>query len=167
MVPYVLQMHPGMVLGAARRALDEIIDAAPRIRRGSRINLSRPPALSELTWFQRELGKLDARVRSVRSLALETLTEADRVIGRGERAELPLLDRMQTAASLAAKTAVEVVTRAFRHAGAAAILETSVLGKLVRDLNTISAHGVMSEAGFESHAEFVLGLQTPETRRMV
>ncbi|MFC8224952.1 acyl-CoA dehydrogenase family protein [Streptomyces sp. NPDC057287] len=167
MVPYVLQMHPGMVLGAARRALDEIIDAAPRIRRGSRINLSRPAALSELTWFQRELGELDARVRSVRSLAMETLTEVDQVIGRGEKAELPLLDRMQTTASLAAKTAVEVVTRVFRHAGAAAILEGSVFGKLVRDLNTISAHGVMSEAGFESHAEFVLGLQTPENRRMV
>ncbi|WP_371774411.1 hypothetical protein [Streptomyces sp. NBC_01438] len=42
-------MHPGTVLGAARRALDETIDAAPRIRRGSRINLSRPPAPSELT----------------------------------------------------------------------------------------------------------------------
>ncbi|MFC9552301.1 hypothetical protein ACFTWF_15745 [Rhodococcus sp. NPDC056960] len=62
---------------------------------------------------------------------------------------------------------VEVVTRVFRHAGASAILEDSVLAKLVRDLNTISAHGVMSEAGFESHAEFILGLQTDDNRRMV
>ncbi|NED89592.1 hypothetical protein G3I76_57155, partial [Streptomyces sp. SID11233] len=82
----------------------------------------RPPALSELTWFQRELGELDARVRAARSLCLETLTEVDEVVGRGERAELPLLDRMQTTASLAAKTAVDVATRVFRHAGAAAIL---------------------------------------------
>ncbi|MDF3307050.1 acyl-CoA dehydrogenase family protein [Rhodococcus sp. T2V] len=167
MVPFVLQMHPGMVLGAARRALDEIVGAAPKIRRGGRINLHQPPALTELTWFQRELGELDARVRAARSLCIDTLHQVNDVIDAGDRVQLPLLDQMQTAASLAAKTSVEVVTRAFRHAGAAAILDDSLLSKLLRDLNTISAHGVMGEAGFESHAEFILGLQTDENRRMV
>ncbi|RZL84442.1 MAG: hypothetical protein EOP32_03610 [Rhodococcus sp. (in: high G+C Gram-positive bacteria)] len=167
MVPFVLQMHPGMVLGAARRALDEIITAAPKIRRGGRINLQQPPALTELTWFRRELGELDARIRAARSLCIDTLHQVNDVVDACGRVQLPLLDQMQTAASLAAKTSVEVVTRAFRHAGAGAILEDSILSKLLRDLNTISAHGVMGEAGFESHAEFILGLQTDDNRRMV
>jgi alkylation response protein AidB-like acyl-CoA dehydrogenase len=167
MVPFVLQMHPGMVLGAARRALDEIVGSAARIRRGGRINLAQPPSLAESTWFQRELGELDARVRAVRSLCLDTLEQVNEVVDADAKVRLPLLDRMQTAASLSAKTAVEVVTRAFRHAGASAILEDSLLSKLVRDLNTISAHGVMGEAGFETHAEFLLGLQDESNRRMV
>ena len=167
MVPYVLQMHPGMVLGAARRALDEIIAAAPKIRRGGRIQLQEPQALSEATWFQRELGELDIKVRAARALALETLHDVDVVLASGGRVQLPLLDRMQASATHAAKTSVDVVTRVFRFSGASAILEDSVLGKLLRDLNTICAHGVLSEAGYEMHAEFLLGLQTEQNRRMV
>ena len=167
MVPYVLQMHPGMVLGAARRALDEVISAAPRMRRGSRINLTQPPSLSEQTWFQRELGELDARVLAARALSLSTNSRVRDVLDAGQRVDLELLDAMQTAATFAAKTAVEVVTRIFRHVGAAAIVEGSLYARLLRDLNTISAHGVLSEAGFETHAEFILGLQDETNRRMV
>lgn len=167
MVPFVLQMHPGMVLGAARRALDEIIGAAPKIRRGGRIQLAAPAPLSELTWFQRELGELDVKVGAARSYCIETLELVTAVLDAGGKVELPQLDRMQTAASYAAKTAVEVVTRVFRFSGSSAILEDSLLAKLLRDLNTICAHGVLGEAGFEIHAEFILGLQTEENRRMV
>jgi len=167
MVPFVLQMHPGMVLGAARRALDTLIDSAHRIRRGSRINLTAPASLAESTWFQRELGELDVRVRAARSFCVETLADVRAVMEAGRRIELPQLDQMQTAASHAAKTAVEVTTRCFRHTGAAAILEDSLLAKILRDLNTICAHGVLGEAGFETHAEFLLGLQTEQNRRMV
>lgn len=167
LTPFLLQMHPGMVLGAARRALDTLIELAPNLRRGSRINLQRSSSLAEATWFQRELGELDVRVRAARSLCIETLSDVRVHLDGGNRAELRELDRMQTAASYAAKTSVEVVTRCFRHTGAMSIVADSLLGKLLRDLNTICAHGVLSEAGFETHAEFILGLQTAETRRMV
>lgn len=153
-------------LGAARRALDEIVATGPKIRRGGRIQLS-PPPLSEATWFQRELGELDARVLSARALALMTLQDARQVVDRGEHVELELLDRMQTAASFAAKVAVDVVTRVFRFSGASVILESSLLSRLLRDLNTVCAHGVLSESGFETHAEYMLGLQTVENRRMI
>lgn len=167
MVPYVLQMHPGMILGTARRALDQMIATAPKIRRGGRIQLSAPAPLSEATWFQRELGELDARVRAARALVIGTLRDVRDVIDRGDEIGLEHLDAMQTAATYSAKTAVEVVTRVFRFSGASAILESSLLGRLLRDLNTISAHGVVSEAGFEMHAEYILGLQTVENRRMI
>lgn len=168
MVPFVLQMHPGMVLGAARRALDEITTAAHQIRRGGRIQLAQPPSLAELSWFQRELGELDARVAAARALCVATLTEVRDAMDLGDTAvDLRLLDAMQTAGSHAAKCAVEVTTRVFRHSGASAILEDALLAKLLRDLNTICAHGIMSEAGFETHGEFILGLQTAENRRMV
>lgn len=167
MTPFLLQMHPGMVLGAARRAVDTLIELAPRLRRGSRINLQQSQALAEATWFQRELGELDVRVRAARSFCVETLTEVRDLLDIGGRAQLAQLDQMQTAASYAAKVSVEVVTRCFRHTGAMSIVADSLLGKLLRDLNTISAHGVLSEAGFETHAEFILGLQTAENRRMV
>ena len=167
MVPYILQMHSGMVLGAARRALDEIIAAAPKTRRGGRINLTQPSALAELTWFQRELGELDARVQAARAFAIAANARVGDVIDSGDRVRLELLDQMQTASSLAAKTSVEVVTRAFRHAGSAAIIDSSLLSRLLRDMNTICAHGVLSEAGFEMHGEFMLGLQDESNRRIV
>ncbi|WP_159709018.1 acyl-CoA dehydrogenase family protein [Arthrobacter sp. 18067] len=167
MTPYVLQMHPGMVLGAARRALDEIIAVAPTKRRGSRINISASSSLAESSWFQRELGELDAQVRAARALALEAnQLVQNRLAGSGE-VDLELLDLMQTACSFAGKTAQHVITRAFRHTGAQAIADDGVLSRLLRDINTILAHGVLGEIGFELHGEFALGLQTPQNRRMV
>ncbi|MGI5143974.1 MULTISPECIES: acyl-CoA dehydrogenase family protein [unclassified Streptomyces] len=167
MVPYVLQMHSGMVLGAARRALDEIRDMAPTKRRGSRINIGTSNALSEESWFQREFGELDARVRAARALAIETNQKVHERLVAGEPMDLELHDTMQTASSLAGRTANDAIVRCYRFAGAEAIREGHVLGRLLRDINTVLAHGVLGEVGFEMHGEFVLGLQTPETRRMI
>lgn len=174
MVPYVLQMHPGMVLGAARRALDEIIAMAPTKRRGSRINIGTPKSLAESSWFQREIGELDAQLSAARALALdvnrrvhEALNEGRDAVSQGGQLDLELLDLMQTSASFAGKTANYVITRAFRHAGAQAIADDTVLSRLLRDINTILAHGVLGEAGFEMHGEYILGLQTLDNRRMV
>ncbi|WP_181762648.1 acyl-CoA dehydrogenase family protein [Pseudarthrobacter sp. B4EP4b] len=174
MVPYVLQMHPGMVLGAARRALNEIIRMAPNKRRGSRINIGTPKSLAESSWFQREIGELDAQLSAARAFALdvnrrvhEALEAGRDAVSQGGQLELELLDLMQTSASFAGKTANQVITRAFRHAGAEAIADTSVLSRLLRDINTILAHGVLGEAGFEMHGEYLLGMQTLDNRRMV
>lgn len=174
MVPYVLQMHPGMVLGAARRALDEIIAMAPTKRRGSRINIGTPKSLAESSWFQREIGELDAQINAARAFALdvnrrvyEAVEEGRDAVSQGGQLELELLDLMQTSASFAGKTANHVITRAFRHAGAQAIADDTVLSRLLRDINTILAHGVLGEAGFEMHGEYILGMQTLDNRRMV
>ncbi|MDI2099228.1 acyl-CoA dehydrogenase family protein [Ruicaihuangia caeni] len=167
MVPYVLQMHPGMVLGAARRALDEISRMAPTKRRGSRINLGASTSLAESSWFQRELGQLDASVLAARALVMTTLSRVDQRLQAGDGIDLELMDAMQLASSYAGQTAQHVITRAFRHAGAEAIAESGVLPRLLRDINTVLAHGVLGEIGFELHGEFMLGLQTLETRRMI
>ncbi|MCG2622979.1 hypothetical protein LVY72_13840 [Arthrobacter sp. I2-34] len=167
MVPYILQMHPGMVLGAARRALDEIIAMAPTKRRGSRINIGASKSLAESSWFQRELGELDAQIRAARALALEANQRVGDTLAAGGEISLELLDSMQTASSFAGKTAHHVITRAFRQAGAQAIADDSVLSRLLRDINTILAHGVLGEVGFELHGEFTLGLQTADNRRMI
>lgn len=167
MTPFVLQMHQGMALGAARRALDELMVLAATRRPGSRINTEIRPTLAEETWFQREIGELDARVRAARAWSMATLEELDAVTSTGMPVELQLLDLLQTCSSHAAKTAAEVVGRAFRHAGSAAISDSNIFQKVLRDINTICAHAVLGEVGFEMHGEFLLGLQTPENRRMV
>lgn len=167
MVPYVLQMHSGMVLGAARRALDEIARMAPTKKRGSRINIGASSSLSEESWFQREFGELDARVRAARAFAIETNDRVHERLLAGEAMDLKLHDMMQTALSLAGKTANDVIVRCFRFAGAEVIRQGHVLGRLLRDINKVPAHGVLGELGFKMHGEFTLGLQTPENRRMI
>jgi alkylation response protein AidB-like acyl-CoA dehydrogenase len=167
MVPYVLQMHSGMILGAARRALDEITAAAPNKRRGSRINIGEPKSLADSSWFQRELGQLDAEVRAARALCLETNERVRRHVDTVVAVDLELHDAMQVASAHAGSTAARVITRAFRAAGAEAIAESHVLGRLLRDVNTVLAHGVLGEIGFELHGEYVLGLQDESNRRMV
>ncbi|MEU4311128.1 acyl-CoA dehydrogenase family protein [Nocardia sp. NPDC024068] len=165
--PYVLLANAGHPLGAARRALDFIIDAAPRIRRGARINSAPVPSLAEASWFQRELGELDTQWAAADSLVRATLTQVGARLTAGEPIELADTDRLQVASSFATKTALEIVTRVFRHLGAGAILDSHPVGRQLRDLNTLAAHGGLGEAGFESHGEFVLGLQDEGSRRLV
>jgi alkylation response protein AidB-like acyl-CoA dehydrogenase len=164
---YVLQGNGAYPLGVARRALDELLQAAPLVRRGARINTEQMPSLAEASWFQRELGELNARWLAADSLARRTLAQLGE--RQGARAELTLADTdaLQIVSSFACQTGVDIVTRVFRVLGASAIRDETLIARQLRDLNTLAAHGGLGEAGFENHGAFILGLQDEARRRVV
>ena len=164
---YVLQGNGAYPLGVARQALDELVRAAPRVRRGARINQGQMPSLAEASWFQRELGELNARWLAADSLARRTLAQlGDRLDARAEFT-LADTDALQIVSSFACQTGVDIVTRVFRVLGASAIRDEALIARQLRDLNTLAAHGGLGEAGFESHGAFILGLQDEALARVV
>ena len=71
---------------------------------------------------------------------------------------------MRSVCSYSTDVAAEVVTQAFRFAGGAALFESSVLQRCLRDINAGAQHQMVSDTAYENHGQFMLGL--PDARVM-
>ena len=71
---------------------------------------------------------------------------------------------MRSLATYSTDVALDVATQAFRFAGGAALFDSSILQRCLRDLNAGAQHQMVSDAAYENHGQFLLGL--PEARAM-
>ena len=157
---FVTNEHSAFALGVARRALTEVLEVGQSKTRGYiSINpLARRPA------FQRMLSESDLRLRAVRALNVEVLEEAWRVVYGGSPPPPPLQARMRSCATYTTDVAVDITTQAFRFAGGAALFDSSVLQRCLRDINAGAQHQMVSDAAYENHGQFMLGL--PDAKAM-
>ena len=156
---FVTNEHSAFALGVARRALTEALEVGTSKTRGyTSINpLARRPA------FQRMLSESDLRLRSVRALNVEVLEEAWEVVCAGSPPPPPLQARMRSCATYTTDVAVDIVTQAFRFAGGAALFDSSVLQRCLRDINAGAQHQMVSDAAYENHGQFMLELPDAKT----
>ncbi len=157
---FVTNEHSAFALGVARRALTEVLEVGQVKTRGyTSVNpLARRPA------FQRMLSESDLRLRAVRALNVEVLEEAWQVVCDGAPPPPPLQARMRSCATYTTDVAVDIVTQAFRFAGGAALFDSSMLQRCLRDINAGAQHQMVSDAAYENHGQFMLGL--PDAKAM-
>ena len=157
---FVTNEHSAFALGVGRRALDAVTDVAASKTRGyNSVNL-----LAERPAFQRALGECDLRLRAARSLNVETLEEAWQSVCDGRTPAPDLQARMRGCATYATDVAADVVSQAFRYGGGAALFVSSILQQCLRDINAAAQHQMVSDAAYENHGQFLLGL--PDARVM-
>ena len=157
---FVTNEHSAFALGVARRGLCEALEVGRAKTRG--YNSVNPLALRPA--FQRMLSESDLALRAARALNVEILEEAWRVVSSGRPPDPPLQARMRSCATYTTDVAVDVVTRAFRFAGGAALFDSSVLQRCLRDINAAAQHQMVSDAAYENDGQFMLGL--PDARIM-
>ena len=157
---FVTNEHSAFALGVARRALSAVIEIGSSKTRG--YNSVNP--LAHRAAFQRMLSEGDLRLRAARSLNVEILEEAWEVVCGGQTPAPELQARMRSVATFSTDVAAEVVTQAFRFAGGAALFESSILQRCLRDINAGAQHQMVSDTAYENHGQFLLGL--PEARAM-
>ena len=157
---FVTNEHSAFALGVARRALNAAVEVGSTKTRGyTSINsLARRPA------FQRMLGECDLRLRAARALNVELLEEAWQVVCDGRTPEPGLQAQLRSCATFTTDVALDVATQAFRFGGGAALFESSVLQRSLRDINAAAQHQMVSDAAYENHGQFILGL--PEAKAM-
>jgi alkylation response protein AidB-like acyl-CoA dehydrogenase len=150
---YVAKEHGSVAIGAARRALDELITIATTTR-----GTFRTSKLDERQVVHRFIGEADLKLRSARALMHEQYGALyDKVI----RGQLPVaadIADVRAIAVYATDIAVWVATQAFHFAGNTGLHHPHVLGRLLRDLNTAGLHQVMSDTAYENHGKLRLGL---------
>ena len=152
---YVSNEHAAFALGAARRALDEIVAVAQAKLRGFSPS---PSSLISRGAFQRDIGHCDLKLRSARALAYQVFEDAwDTLCRDGDLTERQYV-QMRSAATYATEVSLDVATLAFRYGGANALFEGHVLQRCLRDINAAAQHLMVSDISYENHGQFVLGL---------
>ena len=150
---YVAKEHGSVALGAARRALDELVRIATTTR-----GTFRSSKLDERQVVHRFIGEADLKLRAARALMHERYGQLWRKVNAGEKPDGPDIADVRAICVYATDVAIEIATMAYHFAGNTGLHHPHVIGRLLRDLNTAGIHQVMSDTAYENHGKFRLGL---------
>jgi alkylation response protein AidB-like acyl-CoA dehydrogenase len=148
--------HVGFALGAARRALDEIIALAPRrVKAWTRVTLGSHAA------FQMDLGRAEARLGAARAYAFSVLGAMWDRARAGEALSLDDWAAIRLVGTYVTDVAAEVTAFAYRSGGAGALYATSPLQQYFRDMHAATQHIAATDDAYEFAGQVRLGVGVP------
>jgi alkylation response protein AidB-like acyl-CoA dehydrogenase len=150
---YVAKEHGAVAIGAARRALDEIVAVATTTQ-----GTYRPSKLPDRQVFQRFVAESDIKVRSARALMHERYGRLYDKVAAGHPVEGEDIADVRAICLYATDVAMGVANGAFHFAGNTGLHHPHVIGRLLRDLNTAGIHQVMSDTAYENHGKYRMGV---------
>ncbi|HEY2403040.1 MAG TPA: acyl-CoA dehydrogenase family protein [Steroidobacteraceae bacterium] len=150
---YVAKEHAAVALGAARRALDELVKIATSTR-----GTFRSSSLDARQIVHREISTADLKIRSALALLMNRYDSLFEKVEAGQKITHAEIADTRAISVHATDVAIGVATMAFHFAGNTGLRHPHILGRLIRDLNTAGLHQVMSDTAYESHGKFRLGL---------
>ncbi len=150
---YVAKEHGAVALGAARRALDELVKIATTTRSAFRAS-----SLDQRPVVHRKISEANLKVRSALALMVECYDAIYQRVRAGHRVTHAEIADTRAICVRATDVAIETVTMAFHFAGNTGLRHPHILGRLLRDLNVAGIHQVMSDTAYENHGKFVLGM---------
>jgi alkylation response protein AidB-like acyl-CoA dehydrogenase len=150
---YVAKEHGSVAIGAARRALDELIKIATTTR-----GTFRSSKLDERQVVHRQIAEADLKLRAARALLHERYGQLWEKVKAGSLPDGADIADVRAIALHATDAAVAIATMAYHFAGNTGLHHPHVIGRLLRDLNTAGIHQVMSDTAYENHGKFRLGL---------
>lgn len=143
----------GLYFGVARRALDEMVALVAPKQRG----YGRPSATADRGVVQRAIGEGDMKLRAVRALAMQVLTDVWATVCRGDTPSVAQQVDQRAVTVLAAETAVDIAGKAMRYGGGQAIFLDHALQRCLRDLETAAVHLFVSDVAYEHRGQLMLG----------
>jgi alkylation response protein AidB-like acyl-CoA dehydrogenase len=150
---YVAKEHGSVAIGAARRALDELIKLATTTRGTFRFS-----KLDERQVVHRQIAEADLKLRGARALMHERYDRLWQKVSAGDLPDGADIADVRAICVHATDIAVAIATMAYHFAGNTGLHHPHVIGRLLRDLNTAGIHQVMSDTAYENHGKFLLGL---------
>jgi indole-3-acetate monooxygenase len=150
---YVAKEHGSVAIGAARRALDELIQLATTTR-----GTFRSSRLDERQVVHRFIAQADLKLRAARALMHERYDQLYDSVSNGNLPDGAAIADVRAICVHATDVAIETATTCYHFAGNTGLHHPHVMGRLLRDLNTAGLHQVMSDTAYENHGKFRLGL---------
>jgi alkylation response protein AidB-like acyl-CoA dehydrogenase len=150
---YVAKEHGSVAIGAARRALDELIKIATTTR-----GTFRSSKLDERQVVHRQIAEADLKLRAARALMHERYGQLWQKVSARALPEGADIADVRAICVHATDTAIATATMAYHFSGNTGLHHPHVIGRLLRDLNTAGIHQVMSDTAYENHGKFRLGL---------
>lgn len=149
---------PAVMLGAARRCLDDLAALAAAKSRGYTVKTT----LADRGVFQVFLGEADLKLKAARALSIATgekLLAATEALGHS-----PEANEAETRAVgvLCSDTAIQVVNGVVGYAGGEGVREGHRFERTLRDMHMAGTHMFVSNVAYENHAQFLM--QRPDVR---
>jgi len=157
MMAMLTPAHVGFALGAARRALDEIIAVAPR-----RIKLWTRTLLGDHPAFHMDLGRASAKLAAARAYGFEVIGAMwDRNL-TGEVLSVADWAAVRMSATYVTEVAAEVTGFAYHAGGGSALYASSPLQRMFRDVHAATQHIAATDDAYEFAGRALLG-NAPES----
>ncbi len=151
---FVAYEHAAFATGLARTALDTLRGIAIEKKRGYGPNAV---GVADRAVVQRLIGHGDLRLRAARLLVIDLNQQAMEIVDGGGVPSTQLALELRASACFCTEVATDIISQAFRHAGAAAIFENSVMQRCLRDINVAAQHLMVSEIAYELLGKTHLG----------
>lgn len=142
-----------VALGAARRAIDELLAMA----QGKTPMLS-AAKLRDKPIAQYEIARAEGSVQAGRAYLYETVEELMDRARRKDDIDMPLRARVKLACAHATESAAQAVEVAYRLGGGTSNFEHSPLQRCQRDVHAVTQHFVISAANYEAVGRVLMGL---------
>lgn len=146
-------VHAACNVGLARAALDLAVEAGGVTR-----TITGAPRPAERGHYRLELARAEAAWRSARAFFYETAEAAWDSLMRGDDVSPAQANLIRLAATHAAHTCADVVTRAYRIAGMSAIHRGHRLQQIVRDSMVVTQHAFLTEGTLENAGAMLAGV---------
>ncbi len=151
---FVAYEHAGFALGLARRVLDGLVTLVQSKKRGYGPGGN---PIADRGSVQRLIGHAEMRLRAARALAVEANEYAWDVVCTGQSLSAEEQCVVRSAATYATEVSAEVVTDAFRNAGAGAIYTSHFMQRCLRDINVAAQHYMVADTAYEQLGRARLG----------
>jgi alkylation response protein AidB-like acyl-CoA dehydrogenase len=142
-----------VALGAARRAIDELVALAQ-----GKTPMLAGTKLREKPVVQYEIARAEGILQGGRAYLYETLNELTTRAHRGEAIDMELRARAKLATTHATDCAAQAVEIAYRLGGGTSNFEASVLQRCLRDVNAVTQHFMVSSSNYETAGRVLMGL---------
>jgi alkylation response protein AidB-like acyl-CoA dehydrogenase len=144
---------PTVLLGAARKALDEVTELAL-----TKTPVAAPSKLKERSSAQAKVARAEAVLRAGRLLLYDTLSDAWRVSVEGGTHSMKQRADLLLAMTHAMSCAVEAVELACSIAGTTAFRASGPFERCFRDAQTLKHHAFAAEGRYETVGQVYFGL---------
>ncbi|MCC8393784.1 flavin-dependent monooxygenase [Paraburkholderia sp. MMS20-SJTR3] len=153
-VAYAAQVLAVVNLGLARAALDVANNMA-----GGRKTTTGAPQLADRAYYRIELAKAEAQLRAARAFFYESTDSVWQSILAGNDVTPDQVSLLRLSATQIARDGADVVNRAYRLAGTAAIYRNHPLQRLVRDAMVVTQHAFLGEGNYDGAGAVFVGTQ--------
>jgi alkylation response protein AidB-like acyl-CoA dehydrogenase len=143
-----------VALGAARRAIDELVAMAQ-----GKTPLFAPSKLREKAVAQHEMARAEGMLQGGRSFLYESVGALLERAASGEAIDMEMRARIKLAVTHATDSAAQATEIAYRQGGGTSNYETSVLQRCLRDANAVTQHFMVSPANYETVGRVLMGLE--------
>lgn len=145
-----------VALGTARGAIQVLSELA-----GGRSSITGAANLADRPYFQADIAKAEALLRSARAFFYEATEEAYNTLLQGDELSIEQRTSLRLASTNAARAGADVTLAVYRLSGTTGIATDHMIARHMQDAMVVPQHAFLSDSTWQNAGRVLLGLDAP------